>query len=339
MRVTSSQVIIDNTRLVKLFNERASTQFLDACESVLDTMLQIPAIDASSGEYVLNRLDTFKNEVVSSLNTKLDLSMVTNLIKTSIDSVMTKVDGFSQLRNTNNFKGKECEKHILSILQGAFHPHDGYSVQNISKTPNSCDILIQNPSFTDIRIESKGYGRDNGADVNATEVRKFMSDLVLMNSHGIMVSVYSGISNKSSIDIDIVPGTNKIAIFVKGTDNLVNVVRLLFRLDNLIQLSTDENTTTITNDSVKRISDCILDFKKKSGQIQTHLNESIRLLKDMMFDKIEMLLVSGTVDESRCPTCHQSFKRLASHKCKENLNAVYVEIEEPSICTRIDAGK
>jgi hypothetical protein len=322
MRVTPSQVIIDDPRRVKLFNERASEDFLHSCESVLDVMLQIPLIEKVSDERILDRLESFKSDMVSSLaNTKIDLSDVIHLVKSSSDSIMTKVDGFSQLRNTNRFKGDEGEKTILEILQGAFHTHDGYVIKNTKTVSHSCDIVIQRPGFTDIRIESKAYGCDTGADVNATEVKKFISDLVKLNTHGIMVSLYSGISNKESIDIEIVPSTNKLALYISGSENLVNLIRLVFRLDKFFQNDVNENKTILTNDSVAIIRDHILDCTRKAEEIRTHMKHSLRLLNEMAFSNIEKIVVGSTEEPTKCPVCQKAVKGkagLSQHrpKCK-----------------------
>ena len=322
MRVTSSQVIIDDPRRVKLFNQRGTEDFLHACESVLDVMLELPQGEQrSSDDYVLDRLNSFKSDMVSSLaNAKIDLSDVINIVKSSSDSIMTKVDGFSQLRNTNRFKGEEGEKTILEILQGAFHIHDGYAIKITKTVSHSCDIVIQRPGFTDIRIESKAYGRDNGANVNATEVKKFISDLVQLNTHGIMVSLYSGISNKESIDIEIVPSTNKLALYISGSENIVNIVRLVFRLDKLLQLNVHENATILTDDSIVMIRNHILDCTRKAEEIRTHMKHSVRLLNEMAFDNIEKLIVAAPVEESnKCPVCEKTFKGkagLSQHRLK-----------------------
>jgi hypothetical protein len=309
MRVTPSQVIIDDPHLVKLFNQKGTLEFLHVCESVLSAMLDIPHV-ISERNHVL---DTLKSDIVSSIsNTKFDFSDVINLVKSTSESVLTKVDAFSQLRNTNKYKGAEGEKTLLDILQSAFHPHDGYVVTNTSAVSHSCDIVIQRPGYTDIRIESKAYGCDTGSKVNATEVKKFVSDLVRLNTHGVMVSLYSGISNRDAFEIDVIPSTNKFAFYTSGSDTIVNIIRLIYRLDSITQLNIHGNTTILSNESVSKIREHIFDCHRKSEEIRTNMKNSMRLLTEMSFDSIEKFISCiPPVSENTCHVCQKVFKNKA----------------------------
>jgi hypothetical protein len=321
MRVIENQVVIDDAHLVHFFSDKPP-EFLSACENIYKV---IAATSSPSDQSIMTQLLQLKSDIVSSVKddmftamstTKFDFSDVINTVKSTSDTLSLKVDSFSQLRSTNTFKGKEGEQIVLDILKQNFHRHDGYTIEDTSDDTKCCDFVLKRVSYTDIRIESKAYGRDTGSQVNVGQVKKFISDLVQLNNHGIMVSLYSGIATKSSIDMEIVPTTNKFAFYVTGLDQLPDIIRLIYRLDTITR-DDDGDSTTLTKDSVSQIREHINDFSKKREELEVHMNHSLRILKSMTYSVIEKIIfLEPPKNALRCQWCDHSFtsqKRLDNH--------------------------
>lgn len=322
MRVTSNQIIIDDPRLVELFQKKQSSKFFRACEDVLILMGELPeTVETIPEDRIMRRLGEITSDIISAIpSVKLDLSQVVSEVKSATETLGQKVDSFSHIRTTNSFKGKEGEDIVLGVLKQNFNQADGYTIENTTSGTNCCDFVLKKVTFTDVRIESKAYT----GDVNRAQVDKFISDLIKSNNHGVMVSVFTGVAKKKSIDIQLVPTTNKLAFFVSGTDNLADIVRLIHRLDHMTtRIDGDETMTSLTPESVVKIREHIKDFSKKRDEIITHMDHSVKLLKSMAFDVIEKIVFLEPLDKKvRCMWCDKQYsgaKCLSKHMdtCKK----------------------
>ena len=255
---------------------------------------------------VLYKVDEFKNRSIQ-----------------AIDQVSQKIDTMSSMRKTNHFKGEEGENGLIDILENKLPVRDGYTVQNVNNTSHSCDILVQRTGYPDIRIESKAHGRDNGRNVNPSEVRKFESDLLGLRDHGIFVSLYTGISGKAPIEIDLLP-TNKFAIYLSNNNFDGDVIReyiyLIYKLD---KFTSETDGLRISSDTIIKIKNVLLDFKNKIENIKTSLKTTIGTLNEMSFDMIDKILTSTQTVEAPvhaavsianipCPGCDKMFKSAAA---------------------------
>lgn len=330
MRLESGRIVIDDPYLVEFFSRRGTLALFYTCEQLLVNACDICEKNSeATSELCMSQLEVMRNDIIEAVRLqkqKPDLTELKECVQASHDEITSKIDSFSLLRNTNRFKGEEGEQIILDILHKSFNHHDGYSIHDTSSKAHSCDMVIQRTGFPDIRIESKAYGRDSGDNVKEAEVKKFISDLIKTNSHGVMVSLYSGIANKGDVDFELVPTTNKFAFYVSSNCQLVpEIVRLVYKLDRMYKVSEQDDVTVLTNDSVVRIREHIGDFTRKMSEIKSHLDNSIRLLGEMMMDKIERLIVALPPEEENntCQWCGFVAKRknnLTQHqkKCKKS---------------------
>ena len=154
---------------------------------------------------VKDRIDVTK--VVESTISRTNESLVCAMknVTDQVSSMTSKVDTFSTVRNTTRFKGEEGERGLHDVLDNHLPSRDGYTILDTKSIPHSCDMVVCRIGFPDIRIESKAHGRDNGENVRTQEVKRFESDLEHLNSHGIFVSLYSGICGKGAIEFEFLP--------------------------------------------------------------------------------------------------------------------------------------
>lgn len=273
-----------------------------------------------------------KKMIESSVSKNNDsISQTLGVIKSTQEQMVSKIDSFTVMRNTTRFKGEEGEKGLINILESKLHARDGYIIDDVKSIPHSCDILIKRNGYPDVRVESKAHGRDTGENVRVAEVKKFESDLLTLNNHGIFVSLYSGICGKGTIEIDLLPN-NKFAVYLSNNnydgDIIIEVIRLIYRLDRFVSSENNsEDEFKISSDAMIRIRAYLTDFNRKIEDLKTTLKHSIRLLNEITLDLIEKTLTGheeakvSTVQEYICDVCNQvctSKAGLTMHKkrCK-----------------------
>jgi len=336
--------------------EEIFTTIESVLKSVCIAMSHKPLID--SDEF-MNRLEPWGKKMLEMISrTKIDTSDVTRILldmKKEIDltkvidnglkrndeavlhnmgSIQKTIDGMSlrmenliSVRNTTRYKGEEGEAGIMSILECKLPLREGYEIFETKSKPHNCDILVKKTGFPDVRLEIKAHGRDTGECVRSNEVKRFETDLMSLNDHGIFVSLYSGIVGKSPVEIDILP-TNKFAIYISNNnydgDTLKEYINLLYKLDVFVK---GEEGVKISTEAMTRIKLHLVDFNSKIASLKTNMKSSLDMLNSITFDVIEKLLSSGLdvkpIPESKytCEICHKDFTRpssLANHSktCK-----------------------
>jgi hypothetical protein len=332
MRVEGGRIIIDNAFLVDFCIRKGTNELFVSCEQLLTTMFTIcdKNPENASNDFIKTQFDIMRNELVESLQETQapDFTDVIDCIQMTQEQVMEKIDKFSHIRNTNRFKGEEGELIVYDILKRSFTPHDGYTVTRTNSVAHNCDMVVQRIGFPDIRVECKAYGKESGVDVKESMVKKFLSDLIKTETHGVMVSVHSGISSKNDIDFEIVPTTNKFAFYVSGNYCQVvpEIIRLVYKFDKLYNPDDqDSNVTVLSNHTVTLIRDHISDFGRKLSEIKSHLDTSVRLLGQVYLDKIESLIVALPPEcDTTCYICGfvaKSKGGLTQHmiKCKKSV--------------------
>lgn len=298
--------------------------------SISSKLEQIPSMNGKLDE-MRNKFDVTK-VIESSVSRNSDTIVQTlGVIKSSQDQMASKIDTFTTMRNTTRFKGEEGEKGLINILESKLHMRDGYTIEDVKSIPHSCDIVIKRNGYPDIRIESKAHGRDSGENVRWSQVKKFESDLLTLNNHGIFVSLYSGICGKGSFEIDLLPN-NKFAVYLSNNnydgDIITEVIRLIYRLDKFVSSENEtEDEFKISTDSMMRIRAYLTDFNRKIEDLKTTLKHSIRILNEITLDLIEKTLTghdesnvkTQNVQEYKCEKCNQkctSKAGLTLHKKK-----------------------
>jgi len=274
------------------------------------------------------------------MNEKLDMSRMVDTvsrselmlstvqgIKSSTDQLTSKIDSFSTLRTTNRYKGDHGERRLQEVLEIALQSSDGYTITDTSSMAHNCDMVIKRTGYPDIRIESKAHGRDNGESVKMVDIKRFESDLASLNTHGIMVSLYGGIVGKGHIDMTVIPTTNKMAFYLSNNnfdgDTVANTVKLIYKLDHITTLQNEENTITITNDTMAKIRSHLSDAGRRMEEIKSHLKNSMRLANEISWNVIEHLIMAVPPEPIAlaCEYCQLVFKNksgLTQHrnKCK-----------------------
>ena len=271
--------------------------------NITSKLEQIPHISGKIDE-LKNKIDVTKVIETSVARNNDSLVQTLNTIKNSQDQMANKIETFTATRTTTRYKGEEGEKGLINILESKLHVRDGYTIQDVKSIAHSCDIVVKRDGYPDVRIESKAHGKETGENVRVAEVKKFESDLLALNNHGIFVSLYSGICGKGAFEIELLPN-NKFAVYLSNNnydgDTITEVLRLIYKLDRFTT-GPDSDNITISTDSMMRIKAYLTDFNRKIDDLKTSLKNSIRILNEITLDLVEKALVGNVPDEPQTST-------------------------------------
>ena len=201
-------------------------------------------------------------------------------------------------QNSTRVKGATGENQLYDRLCDVLTSRDNYSIEMVAGLAHNCDMVIRRSGHSDVRLESKAHGEGTGEKVRQREVTRFQSDLINQNSHGLFVSIHSGIVGKGELEIEQL-SCGKFAVYLSNnkydTDIIVNMLTLLYKLDKICDVKDDggHGSIKVTNDAMEQVRLHLQDAAKKAGDIKTHLKASISLVDSFMLDaikKIELVL-------------------------------------------------
>lgn len=307
--------------IASISNQKADTS--DVTRALMEMRREIGNENAglmSKMENLKDKIDLTK-VIDASLkrNDELVMSTLGNLQKTS-DAINTRVEQMATTRNTTRHKGEEGESGIMHILECKLPLRDGYEILETKSKPHNCDAVVKRIGYPDVRIEVKAHGRDTGECVRSEQVKRFESDLIGLNNHGIFISLYSGIVGKAPFELDLLP-TNKFAVYISNNnydgDAIKEFINLIYKLDGFV---TGEEGVKISTEAMTRIKAHLNDFNTKITALKTNMKASLEILNGLTFDIIEKLLSSGMdmkpvpVSEPKftCPKCAKDFSRASS---------------------------
>ena len=305
--------------LEDILNGQLST-FLDNTTATLSAQLNISHLEKVPESIAqLKTIQEIKEQHLSSIlrlendNTRLHVNAVLDRIAKLEESLLRP--------KTTKQKGTHGEACLFDLLSQSLPARDGYTVEWISNLSYSCDILVKKTNHPSIRIESKAVGEGTNAKVSYKDVEKFERDLLLVNNHGILVSLHSAIVGIQNFEIRLL-SNNKFAIYLAynnfNIESIIEMILLIYRLDKIVDVN---DSISVSQDTLKRLQSLIKDFSAKINAVKQHMKESIGLLNDIHFDLIDKLFASqGSIEQSSltCQKCNKSYKTkygLDKHKC------------------------
>ena len=134
--------------------------------------------------------------------------------------------------------------------------------------------------------------------MRAKEVQRFQSDLMGLSTHGVFVSLHSGIVGKREVEIEAL-STGKFAVYLSNNkydvDAIYDWLLVLYRLDDVLKKGDTEGAmpgcVTVTAETLKRVQLYLKDFSQKVSMTKTHLRESLSLLNELTLELIEQVLL------------------------------------------------
>jgi hypothetical protein len=313
-----------STKVAKVLSEvgRAAAdskeRSADAKAAMVRNADQVPKVVKGVVGEALRSLETQQATVRASVSgamaelLKLERDMAENrssmtVLRKVSDDAVAKLEGLAQQltasqtrkAHSHTVKGQEGESRLYDLLSERLMSRDGYEVERVGGIAHQADMAIKRLNHPDVRIESKAHGQGTGEKCRHREVVKFQNDLMGLNTHGIFVSLHSGIVGKTDIEVELL-ANNKFAVYLANnnynTDVICDMLQLIYRLDMIISRGDGDGKESepgirVSQEAMKRVTAYCKDFASKVAAAKQHMRESIALLTELNMDVIERVLM------------------------------------------------
>ena len=309
----------DTQILLKSVDTHSLKEYMNNFELKSSLMLQniqqpILCSITASEERITNNVKSIKDNIT-------DTDEIHKTMFNSINSILTTDKPIDK----NTYKNNTTNNHFISVLTKSFGSADISSKLLGMNTPTTVMKRIRKP---DILIQN--YELDT--NVSSDEMASFMNVLSDENKCGIMVSQYSGISNKNDFQIEF--HTNNVIIFVHNSEYsnhkieaAVNIIdHLYFKLHQFNKTGINDDFT-IPKDILETINNEYQMFMTQKLAVIDVLKESqkkvIAQVDEIKFPSLDKYLsgkYSAPIIKTglKCDICKcysaNNLKALAAHK-------------------------
>lgn len=229
----------------------------------------------------LSRSVKEQNETLKQMFDTLDKQLLTRL---------TKYDSSTRVRCN------EGETKLLELLSDKFPLREGYKLDIVSGHARNCDLCLVRENYPTIRIECKAHGKDTHDKVRHKDIEKFERDLMTLNNHGVLVSLYSGIVGMGNCEIRQL-ANGKFAVYLSNNnfdmDTITTMIKLLYRLDSIVKVSDEADVFKLDRHQLLKIKRLLMDYAQRIQTVKANMKDSITILSDIQFDMIEKLLTNN----------------------------------------------
>jgi hypothetical protein len=291
-------------------------QFIDNFDSkynILLNNLQQPILS------VINSSEERIKNTITSMNETTAKQSITQ------SKVLSDLEEFLNKYRNSSFKGQLAENHLSFVLTKMFPTAE---VTDTSKSISSCDFCLKRDNKESILIENKDYQ----VNVDPKEVKKFINDCEVRNSHGIFLSQSTGITTKSNYQIDILNGN--VLVYVHNCEYMSSKIQIAIDIiDTLsikiksLQITDKTNDISIPKEVLNEINEEYQKLIAQKESIQTLVKEFQKSLliklEEIRLPKLENILPlsSSSVSNSKIIKCDQceifitdTQKKMSAHK-------------------------
>mgnify|MGYP003423353761 CR=1 FL=1 len=296
-------------------------------DHLLGELKNIPMLTRGVLNEILRSLEQQSENVKTTIHhTQKQLVCIQNDVRDNVTELSciranmnTRLEHIERFTGKSQGKGKIGENRLLDVLSERLMSREGYQLENVAGLAHNCDIVVKRSNYPTIRIDSKAVGADTGAKVKTSDVEKFQRDLLELNNHGIMVSLFSGIIGIGNVEIQQL-ANGKFAVYLSNNnydvDMIVDMIHLLYKLDVIVNSNDKSEMLMLTTETMMRVKAYMNDYTSKICSVKSHMKESINILNTIQFDLIEAALLSndGQTDTDHnklnlvCEKCNKSFK-------------------------------
>lgn len=209
-----------------------------------------------------------------------------------LGDIHNKVTELSEsFRSNSSRKGEYSQYKFLDNLYTEFPEHE---IIDTSDQSAACDFQLKHNSHPTVFIELKNYT----SNVPKREIEKFHRDLALHKSSGVLVSISSGISNKSDFTFEIVE--NRVLFYLCNngfdTSRLRFAVSVIYNLTKFLEETNDPGSISITPDLILRIKEEYSRILSLKESMTSKLKEVIRDLQKIELNAISNLLIDQKIE-------------------------------------------
>lgn len=296
-------------------------------DHVLGELKNIPMLTSGVLNEVLRNLEQQSENVKTTIyHTQKQLTSIHNDVRDNVTdlsciraNINTRLEYIERFTGKSQGKGRIGENRLLDLLSERLMSREGYQLENVAGFAHNCDIAVKRSNYPTIRIDSKAVGANTTGKVKTSDVEKFQRDLLELNNHGIMVSLFSGIIGIGNVEIQQLPN-GKFTVYLSNNnydiDMIIDMIHLLYKLDGIVNSNEKSEMLMLTTETMMRVKGYITDYTGKICSVKSHMKESINILNTIQFDLIEAALLSNDTqadtDHNKlnlvCEKCNKSFK-------------------------------
>jgi len=296
---------------------------------------------------VINASEERINQSICNLN---DSTNKQQIIQTK---VLSDLEEFLNKYRNSSFKGQLAENHLSSVLTRMFPTAE---ILDTSKTTSSCDFCLKRENKESILFENKDYV----ANVDPKEIKKFINDCEVRNSHGIFLSQNTGITSKNNYQIDIHNG--KILVYVHNCEymshkiqiaiDIIDTLAIKIKELNISESEKENNHYSFTKEIIDEINDeyhKLIDKKETINNVIKEFQKTITIhLEEIKLPKLEFVFPSKYSNSNnkllRCDTCNvfssDNNKSMSAHKrwCKKPVLDEVIEEVFDNVVLHLDTS-
>lgn len=200
-------------------------------------------------------------------------------------------------------KGQTAERDLFLQLQKHFLD---YEITNVSGIGGQMDFMLQHKDGLNIGIECKA---DDYGNVSNNEVKRFIQNVTDTGRHGIMVSLYNGVSGYKNMDL-VITHNNRIAMFL--TENKFNMkdveecVRIISNLNGFIDKLPveDQSGIKLSTSKIESIRRMVAFWDNEIKELKKHLKFATDQVNHLKVSSLLELILSETDgSEDKVFTC------------------------------------
>lgn len=312
----SSSTLNEILFLAQNNKEENLKQFIDNFDSkynILLNNLQQPIIS------VINSSEERIKYTINSMNDTTAKQSITQ------SKVLSDLEEFLNKYRNSSLKGQLAENHLSFVLTKMFPTAE---ITDTSKSISSCDFCLKRDNKESILIENKDYQ----VNVDPKEVKKFVNDCEVRNSHGIFLSQSTGITTKSNYQIDILNGN--VLVYVHNCEYMSSKIQIAIDIiDTLaikiksLQITEKPNDISIPKEVLNEINEEYQKLIAQKDSIQMLVKDFQKSLliklEEIRLPKLENILPlsSSTVSNSKIIKCEHceifitdTQKKMSAHK-------------------------
>jgi hypothetical protein len=254
---------------------------------------------ATSVRAQLSKMDA---GIASMSEVKLELSGAASRLEGVAGAVMA-----MQTRKVSHSqaKGMVGERRMYDMLCDRLPAHDRYEVRLVTGQTHCCDIAIKRVGYPDVMVECKAYGEQTGSKVGMSEVSKFRRDLGELQTHGIFVSLHSGITGMNRFHMEQMP-TGKFAVYLGENEYDMDVIYImllmLYKLDGVVSASERKEEggsqgISVTPEVMMQVQMMMGDMMNKVKTVTASMRQNINMLNEITLDIVVQMLMGNVIKQ------------------------------------------
>ena len=309
--------------------------FQNTLNTDFKTYLSCNNSDSSLKEFLANldaKLITLQQPIYTFLSANQDqlTSKINHLREETVsskvcnDKVMGDLNEFlNKYKSSSQFKG-QCSENMLETVLNRMFPTG--EVTNTTAFKAAGDFMLKRDGKPSIIIENKMYE----SNVNVEEIKKFLRDVTLQKTNGIMMSQHSGIVSKRNFFIEIHDG--KVLIYMHNVEYSPEKIQMAIDAIDILSAKIEEtcnveemNGCLISKDTLDKINEQFQTFIAQKEIMLTFIKDSskkhIALLEELKMPDLSLYLndkyASIQNQQFACEVCalpFQNKRSLAAHK-------------------------